>query len=99
MISTKKKVKDLCDEMYKLNCHQIVIDLVQEIEQQLIHPDEEVSRDKVGSFAYEVDILNEAFNPEFEKDRDLLRRLYEALHAWQKDIEGTNIALGIPRES
>lgn len=95
MTTVELNVKNICDELFKKDFSQIVIDLVQETE-DLIR--EDVSRDAVGAACYDCSVLLEVFNPELKADIDLLTRLHDALEKWRTEIERRNIILGIPRE-
>lgn len=106
MTAIEKRVKDIVDEVLQMHAQQIVIDLVQDEIEPLIGKREDVTgkvggptRDEVGAAAYMTDILLEVFNPKFEKDIDILKRLSSALTEWSNDIEATNVLLGLPKES
>ena len=97
MTTFEANVKAICDEIYSKDLQQITIDLVQDEVEELINSEEPVTRDAVGAAAYEVDILLDAMNPKFEKDIDILKRLYKALNDLSDDIEATNTLLGVPK--
>jgi hypothetical protein len=99
MTSKEKKVKELCDEIYNLGFQQITIDMVQDEIEELLHADKKPSRDAVGALSYRCSLLMEVMDSRFEKDTSLLSRLIAALDEWNKDIEDTNIILGLPKES
>ena len=98
MTTFEQKVKEICDEVYKYNVQQITIDLVQDNIEELFGKEEQIRRDDVGAASYDCGILLEVFNPKFENDIDILKRLEKALDEWAADIENTNIILGIPKE-
>lgn len=98
MLSEKKlKVKQICDEVY-VDYQQIVIDLVQDEVEELLHPGH-IRRDAVGAAAYHCMVLLEIFNPKYEKDIDLLKRLNEALNELEKAVEKDNVESGKPIEA
>lgn len=105
MTTFEKNVKSICDEVYDLSTSQIVIDLVQEEVEELLNKEGENSerasptRDEVGSLSYQCGLLLEVYNPKLVRDIDILTRLRVALNEWATDIENTNKALGIPKES
>jgi predicted unusual protein kinase regulating ubiquinone biosynthesis (AarF/ABC1/UbiB family) len=99
MTTFEAKVKSICDEIYHQDLQQITIDLVQDNVEELLGVQAKPSRDAVGAAAYDTSILLEAINPKFEKDVDILTRLYKALNDWSNDIEATNVILGAPKES
>jgi hypothetical protein len=98
MIAVKQTVKDICEEVYKIGFQQIVIDLVQDELEPLIEC-EDISRDDIGAAAYDVSILLDVYNPEFEKDIDLLTRLKLALNDWEHQHEQVNKILGLPPQN
>lgn len=98
MTTFEKKVQEICREMYGNEYSQIVIDLVQSIEMELLDSDSEfITRYGVGAAVYDCEIVIDI--NKFDKEVEYLQRLSDALTAWRDDIEATNIALGLPRES
>lgn len=100
MIQYKQKIKELCDQVYARNHFpQIVIDLVQENIEPLLHPDEPLRRDDVGSVNYHIGLIEDILNPSFEETKVWLKEMREQIDIWNNDIEWTNSVLGLPKES
>lgn len=98
MTKAKEAVKYLCDEVYKKQYTQILIDLVQDVIEKVIEQ-ESVSREEVGSISYHVENLLIAINPSLKNDLTLLNKLNIALTRWEVEIEETNKLLGLPPQS
>lgn len=93
-----KKIRQIGKDAYKKFPNQLAIDLIQDAENLLIYncDTDENMRDKVGSHAYKVGRALDIYNPKFEHDISLLKRLKYALNDWCDAIETANKALGVP---
>jgi hypothetical protein len=98
MTAEKLKVKELADKMYNLGAHQIIIDFVQEIVEELLN-DDDITPDKIGAAAYDCGILTEVYNPKFEEEVEYLDMLYIALNKWNEAASSVNRLLGIDPNS
>ena len=78
---------------------QKTIDIVQETIEQLDrdYEEEQIQRDELGAINYEIDILLEVWNKEFEYDIEILKRVDKIIEDWYNDIEFVNTTLGIPK--
>lgn len=94
-------VKDICDSIAYDFPEQILIDLVQDEVEDLFrnYSEDQTTRDAVGAAAYKVSILKEVYNPQFQKDIEILDKLYVALEEWRNEIEQRNKILKLPPES
>jgi hypothetical protein len=92
VVELRKKIHPACE----INPSQIVIDLVVEEIGELLN-EGSPSRDEVGSCCYKISLIKEIMNPQREKEIAYLGELYTAMDNWSKEIEATNILLGIPR--
>lgn len=105
MTKCKQIVKDICDEIYIKFPEQILIDFIQDEVEDLLNKqnddcsDAAPTSDEVGALSYQCSIMLDVYDKNFVWDIDVLNRLRKALKEWGRDIEATNIILGIPKES
>jgi hypothetical protein len=99
MTTYQQNVDSISKEIYrdKFAYPQVLIDFVQEEVEALFA--KQPSRDAAGGLACQIKLLLEIYNPARTREIDFLNRLKEALNAWSQDIERTNMALGLPKES
>ena len=71
---------------------ETIVDLDRDIEE------EPIQRDELGAINYEIDVLLEIWNPSLKYDIDILKRFYNIIDEWYKDVEFINKSLGIARE-
>lgn len=94
MIQSKKRVKDICDQLFHVKPSQIVIDLVQDEIEELLTEDD-VTPDQIGAEIYGINNLLAVYNPEFGDDINYLSLLCNTLNVWHKDATLINKTLGI----
>lgn len=94
MIPSRLKVKDLCDQLMQRHPMQIVIDLIQDEIEEIVHADE-VTPDEIGAASYYCSILKDVYNPELKSDIDYLVALEMALTLWCDDATFANKSLGL----
>ena len=100
MTTYQQAVKAIVDEAYRKELAQITIDLIQNnIEEELLNSEKELTSEDVGAASYDADILLEVMNQKFENDIDILTRLTKALDEWEEDMRNTNSILGLPKTS
>jgi hypothetical protein len=76
---------------------QITIDFFQDFQMEfLIDREEPIERDQIGAKAYDISVLLDVFDPKFEYDIAVFKKMYKILDEWAEDIDFRNRALGIP---
>lgn len=78
-----EQVQDLQNETF-VYPHQITIDIIENVHEELMSRfDKETIplETLLGSLSYKVDCLLEVMNPEYEKDIDVLKKLFEILRS------------------
>lgn len=73
---------------------QIIIDLVQDDIEELVHNDESTP-DEVLAMSYRCDLLLDVYSDQFPGDIKYLADLIAALNKWGEDLERINKTLGL----
>jgi len=100
MIDCKKQVVEFVNNLGYKTETQIVIDLFEDFEEILNRDETEnpIERDELGAQQYLIGNILEVMDKKLKHDISNLKKMYELLDVWAKEIEQRNIILGIPKE-